>query len=133
MVTVPEKSRTATKASADQTVIMQAQWTGPIPPPGVLKQYDEVAAGLAERIVASMEREQEHRHEMDWKLLRIHKSIYARGQFIAALIALVCLTLGFVLGYHGHSAAAIAFVTGGLGQVVLAFLGSRDGQSKSPE
>ena len=133
MASVPEKSRTAVNAGADHTVVMHAQWTGPIPPPAVLKQYDEVASGLAERIVASMEREQEHRHGIDWELLNTHKTVYTRGQFIAASIALVCLVLGFVLGYQGHSAAAIAFVTGGLGQVVLAFLGSRDGQGKSPE
>ena len=126
MASVPEKSRTATKAATDHTVIMHAQWTGPLPPPAVLKQYDEIATGLAERIVVSMEREQEHRHEMDRKLLVAYQAIYTRGQFLAAFIALTCLVLGFALGYQGQSAAAIAFVTGGLGQVVLAFLGSRE-------
>jgi uncharacterized membrane protein len=80
---------------------MHAQWAGPLPPPAVLKQYDEIATGLAERIVVSMEREQEHRHEMDRKLLVAHQAIYTRGQFLAAFIALTCLVLGFALGYQG--------------------------------
>ncbi|MEN9281539.1 MAG: hypothetical protein RL594_474 [Bacteroidota bacterium] len=141
MASVSEHLHSAEEPDPNANVVMQAkqvvmhtqQWTGPLPPPSVLHQYDEVFPGLAERIVTSMELEQQHRHALDRKLFETHRDAFSRGQWIAATIALVCLVLGFVLGYNGHSAAAVAFATGGLGQVVLAFLGSRDTRSKDAE
>ena len=124
---------TAAVLQTQQVLMHTQQWAGPLPPPAELKQYDEVFPGLAERIVGSMEREQEHRHAVDRVLIETHRVTFTRGQWIAASIALICLVLGFVLGYNGHSAAAVAFATGGLGQVVLAFLGSRDTGSKDAE
>lgn len=141
MATIPEHDHSLDKldpnaqvARQTQQVVMHTQqWAGPLPPPAVLKQYDEVFPGLAERIVTSMEREQEHRHSVDRELIQTHQVAFTRGQWIAATIALICLVLGFVLGYNGQSVAAVAFVTGGLGQVVLAFLGSREDRSKQAE
>ena len=116
-----------------QVLVQSQQWAGPLPPPAVLERYESVVPGLAERIVASMEREQEHRHRIDRELIETHRVTFTRGQWIAALIAVLCMALAFVLGINGHSAPAIAFVTGGLGQVILAFLGSRETQRKEPE
>lgn len=124
---------TASTRQTQQVLMHTQQWAGPLPPPAVLKQYDEVFPGLAERIVASMEREQDHRHAVDRSLIETHRVTFTRGQRIAATIALICLVLGFILGNNGQSVAAAAFVTGGLGQVVLAFLGSRDTRSKDVE
>lgn len=113
-------------ADSDPSVVMRAeQWQGPLPPPAVLKQYDAVIDGLAERLVSTMEREQSHRHAMEREMLRTHNAMYSRGQFIAGLVAITCIASGFVLGTQGHTSIAIAFVTSGLGQVVIAFLGER--------
>lgn len=141
MATPPEHDHSLDKQDPNAAVVRQTQqvvmhtqqWAGPLPPPAVLKQYDEVFPGLAGRIVASMEREQEHRHTVDRKLIETHRVAFTRGQWIAATIALVCLVLGFLLGSNGQSVAAVAFVTGGLGQVVLAFLGSREDLSNKAE
>jgi uncharacterized membrane protein len=38
------------------------QFSGPIPPPQILGDYDKVQPGFAERIIAMAEREQSHRH-----------------------------------------------------------------------
>jgi hypothetical protein len=39
-----------------------ASCEGPIPAPSILRSYDEIVPGAAERIIAMAEREQEHRH-----------------------------------------------------------------------
>lgn len=130
MSQLPDKQHDSNDVGAERTVLSQAIWNGPLPPPAVLKQYDEVNTGLAERIVASMEREQSHRHDMDRSLLSAHRSLYARGQFIAAFVVVTCLILGFLLGYNGQTTAAVAFVTGGVSQVILAFLGIRQERPK---
>lgn len=106
-------------------VVHSQQWSGPLPPPAVLEQYNAVHPGLAERIVSSMEIEQQHRHSMERQLLETHRRVYTRGQYFAATVALVSLGAALVLGLYGQGTAAIAFVTVGLGQTVLAFLGQR--------
>ncbi len=121
----PAKDQLKSPEQKGSVVLHSQQWSGPLPPPAVLEQYNAVHPGLAERIVSSMEVEQQHRHSMERQLLDTHKRVYTRGQYFAATVALVSLGAGLVLGLHDQGAAAIAFVTVGLGQTVLAFLGQR--------
>lgn len=54
------------------------QWTGPLPPPSILQQYENVCPGSAERILRSMEKEQYHRHDMARETLDFHVSFLPR-------------------------------------------------------
>ncbi|MFM8474150.1 MAG: DUF2335 domain-containing protein [Candidatus Kapaibacterium sp.] len=103
----------------EQPVLVHTQqWQGPLPPPAVLQQYDTVIEGLAERLVSTMEREQSHRHAMERTMLETHTSMYKRGQFIAAFIALASIASGLLLGIQGHTTIAIAFITSGIGAMI---------------
>lgn len=51
------------------------EFRGPIPHPQILRQYDEIQPGLAEKIVGMALREQEHRHEMDSALVKSEVSL----------------------------------------------------------
>ena len=46
-----------------QARMASASFTGPLPPPGMLRAYDDVVPGLAKRIASTREREQEHRFQ----------------------------------------------------------------------
>lgn len=51
-------------ASATQQIVARAEsFAGPLPHPDLLKKYDEVLPGTAERILAMAEEEQRIRHE----------------------------------------------------------------------
>lgn len=70
-------------------------YKGPLPPPAMLKQYEEVLPGLAERIVKSFEAEGPHRRAMEEREMRqLEKTTEARikvmmrGQWIALAIAI---------------------------------------------
>lgn len=45
--------------------IQAAMFSGPIPPPNILAQYEQLKAGLAERIVIMAESQSQHRKEME--------------------------------------------------------------------
>lgn len=45
--------------------LVHAQYSGPLPPPSLLADFEKVLPGSAERIFQYSEREQQHRHEMD--------------------------------------------------------------------
>jgi len=50
--------------------LVSAHWSGPLPPPATLKQFDEVIPGGAERILRMAEAEQAHRHLTDITALK---------------------------------------------------------------
>lgn len=76
--------------------------SGPLPLPRHLEQYDAVIPNGAERIMQMAENEQNHRHEMDKKVLPKHLNITKRGQVFGFIIALVVIGSGSFLAYEGH-------------------------------
>lgn len=72
---------------------IRSEFRGPLPPPTILKQYDEIETGLANRIVCMAEKEQEHRHD------RVNKCIKAdsRDSLLGIVSAfLICVSMIYV-------------------------------------
>lgn len=57
------------KKSAEQNAVKpnsySASYSGPLPPPSFLNQFEQIVPGSAERIIRYSEREQEHRHNIE--------------------------------------------------------------------
>lgn len=114
-------------ASGQNIIEMKASrsaYSGPLPPPELLKQYDDILPGSAERIMKAFESESGHRHEMDGKLVDRYvadqsesASFRKRGQILGFILALAILltSLGVILfskqSYQAYSAAAVAGTT----------------------
>ncbi|MEO6580968.1 MAG: DUF2335 domain-containing protein [Sphingomicrobium sp.] len=78
-----------------QLSVRFASHQGWLPPPAMLREYNDILPGLAERIVAMPEREQGHRHQyMDSESKRQFK-IRRRGQDYALLG--MALVFGFAV------------------------------------
>ena len=56
------KQRETQRLQVTETIQQRIEFSGPIPPPQVLKQYEEIIPGAGERILAMAEKEQDHRH-----------------------------------------------------------------------
>lgn len=81
-----------------QLVGMRAEFRGPLPPPDVLQRYEEIHPGTAERILQQFERETQHRHGIEQKLVdaqlevqRAEIPAFRLGQIFAFIIAVVGL------------------------------------------
>lgn len=100
----------------------QEHWSGPLPSPDRLAQFNEVVPGAAERILAMAELEATHRREMERDALEADARIHRFGQVSAFTVALACIAAAVWLAMHGHD--WVAGVLGGttLTTVVLAFL-----------
>lgn len=104
----------------------EQRFEGPLPHPELLKQYEEVVPGCAERIVKMAETEQASRLELSKsdsrqkeKLIDIAKNeseastqSFKRGQLIGLGITVLCVILAFCCAKMGMS-----------GWIVAAFLG----------
>jgi uncharacterized membrane protein len=110
-----------------------SQFTGPIPPPELLRGYSEILPGLPERIVSMAEQEAIHRRQIETKELQAnidfgHKQFAeARlGQLCALLIGSTAIFAGVYTAVHGHEIAGSIFGgTGVVGLVSVFIIGRR--------
>lgn len=83
------------KEGSTKLIMQKASFSGPLPPPSILGDYNNVLEGSAERIMSLAEKEQEHRHYVEKKALNGHVNLDRRGQYLGfsvATFALGCAT-----------------------------------------
>jgi len=114
-------------------------FSGPLPHPGHLAQYEQVHPGLADRIVKLVEREQEAQHEMQGNVVEHHEieirgdqRLRTMGMVLAAVVALAWMVAVAVLTLEGHD--TVGGVLGGMEIVSLtsAFIVPRLRRSDKP-
>ena len=96
---------------------VRTEFSGPLPPPDALEKYERVSPGAAERIIAMVERESSHRHELGKFLVNNGYKQASKGQNYAAIIGALAIISGAIAGISG--AQWTGSVIGGLGMVGL--------------
>src|SRR5882724_4075469 len=119
--------QTTNKPSQPQVTLQAQQWTGPLPPPAALEQFERVIPGGAERILRMAELEQAHRIEQDHKGLVAEIDDSKRGQWFGSIVAFSAIAgavINSVLG--GPWQASVALVGVPILGAVQAFIQGRD-------
>ena len=86
----------------------QVSYSGPLPPADELAQYESVLPGAAERILSLAEKEAEHRHRADDKIIEKTLHFNKVGQILSfslSLLSLGAVCLCVVLSQPGASIA----------------------------
>ncbi|MGH8832880.1 MAG: DUF2335 domain-containing protein [Polaromonas sp.] len=119
-----------------QIVTTAIAFQGPLPPPGMLEHYGRIIPNGPERMMALLEKQTEHRVNMETKLVDGRASVTKTGQWMAFILSLFFGSMAAFLGYTGHEwlAGTIATTTI-VGLAVVFVLGKEPGQKspKSPE
>lgn len=89
---------------------MEASFSGPIPPPSVLAQYNAIIPNGADRILKMAESQSAHRQAMEYRVITWDHVQSTRGMLCGFGIAIVGLVAGTYLGLNGHDwlGAAVA-------------------------
>lgn len=106
--------------------IMEARnFSGPLPPPDVLREYEEILHGSAHRIFTMAETQQSHRIRLESLAVPAREKRANRGQIFALTVSLAGLAVAAYAVGQGEEWAAIAI--GGADLAVLAglFLSAR--------
>ena len=61
------------RSQSVEIVSTTTSWRGPLPPPAVLRQYDDVLPGSAERIMRMMEEQASHRFQAENRRIQIEE------------------------------------------------------------
>ncbi|EIY8042695.1 DUF2335 domain-containing protein [Vibrio vulnificus] len=100
--------------------VTQQSYSGPIPPPAMLHEYDQVQDGFANRIVTMAEKEQAHRHGIENRGVNGAISKDVRGQYFALICSLVMIVCCTYLISNGHEISGS--ILGGSTLVGLAYV-----------
>jgi uncharacterized membrane protein len=108
----------------DHAVIARHTWVhqGPLPSPALLKQYDEVVPGAAERIMTMAENQAQHRQELEASVIRTDNLKSLLGMVFGFVIALVGFGGGLFAAFSGQPFWGGAVSIGTLASVVIAFI-----------
>ena len=119
----PEENGEYPESDADRRVLrrvsrrlVRVHFQGPLPPPSVLRQYDEVAPNAAERILRMAERQAELRNDLE----RGDARRATLGLIAGAIFVLAALALSAYAFYLGQPLAGVAGL--GFTSVVSAFV-----------
>lgn len=116
-----------------QISIKESSFSGPIPSPEVIKGYDSIVPGAADRVIIMAEKQQEHRMDMEMKIVTSEISLSKSGQIIGFTLVLFFGTIALLLGLYGHDwLAGVVFTTTIIGVGIIFVLRKRP-DSKNKE
>lgn len=125
----PSPNHSVSASVRTEMTAAEYRFAGPIPPPTVLRQYNEITPGLAERILQMAERNQGHRIELDLRMLNAEiedakeaRRIQRRGQICGLVIALTTVVSGAIVAWHGQQWAGSFIGVAGLTGLVTVFV-----------
>lgn len=102
--------------------IVQARFSGPLPHPSILKGYDEVCPGAADRIIKMAEDQLHHRQSMEKNFLRSNSRNSIFGIVFAFILGVVIAIGGIYCVIIDKQVSGLIFGGAGLSTVILAFI-----------
>lgn len=124
-----ESESQSTDNSVMYTTEFSAKFVGPLPPPGILKGYEELYEGAAQIIFEQFVLEQEHRRKMEQKLVSLEESdraqsdkSFTRGQWFGFIIAVLGIAGSLIAGVLGATITGSVVGGGTIVSLVAVFV-----------
>lgn len=118
-------------AKQQAKVAITEQYSGPLPDPRALSQYDQVVPGAAERIIQAFEDESRHRRQLEQRAVEAtvddaeaDRNEARRGQNFALIVALSTIVAGALLMSFTDKDVG-AGLLGASGPIAIAFIRGR--------
>ena len=118
--------------------VMQSEFSGPIPPPSIIKGYEEVLPGSADRIIGMAERQSAHRQAMEKRMVLIEARDSLLGILFAFLLGIGCIgaavTMVIMVPQNVGAISGAVIGATGIGSIIVTFIKStrvsHDNESK---
>lgn len=144
LVQVAAELRGAVQEISEEVTEIRSLFTGPIPPPDLLRAYENILPGLADRVVSMAEKEGDHRRrqetkgldaeiEVNFLLATSYTADVKRGQKFALCIGICAITVGGLVAVLGQPVVGGLLGTGGLIGLVKAFIDGRKNDSNTKD
>jgi uncharacterized membrane protein len=108
---------------ASQIVIARlSSYSGPLPPPAILAQYESLLPGAIERLFSMTEKEQAHRFEIEKLLVQSAVNDRPRGRYITAFISATFIAASCYMAHLGYPAYAVGIMGANLAALTGAYV-----------
>jgi uncharacterized membrane protein len=114
---------------AIQAISRQSSFSGPIPPPEILKQYNEIVPGSAERLIKSAEIQAAHRQQLENKSIGSDINRSREGQILGFILSMTAVIGSLVVIGMGYAAAGAAIIISTLVALVSVFVVGKEKQA----
>jgi uncharacterized membrane protein len=102
------------------------QWSGPLPHPAALEQFNQIIPNGAERIIRLVEQEQAHRLQYEQDSLKASVRDTKRGQWMGWSISIAAVAGCIATVYIGaHPTVSVALVSVPIATIVIAIINSK--------
>lgn len=121
----------STRGSAQKAMThsVEYSYSGPLPPPEVLRRFEEILPGSAERIFSQFEAQSAHRRSLEAKAVASGVFSQHFGSVSGLLIGLLGVGGGIWLTHDGKSLEGLIALFGTLGGLVSTYLYKRNQQN----
>lgn len=119
--------------SAQRLTRVQAQvsaFRGPLPPPEILREYDQILPGLAERVVTMAENQSRHRQDVEKSVISTRNRNETLGQIFGFILALVIAGGSIWLIFMGKKIEGLATIIAEIASLAGIFIYARRKQQK---
>jgi len=109
------------------TTFKLAQYQGPIPPPELLREFDDVVPNGAERIFRQFELQSEHRRDLEKNVITQDQRRSNWGLASGTLVAVSAIVVCGIAAYKGQVTASLIGVFGTIATLASVFVyGTRE-------
>ena len=108
-------------------------FTGPLPPPEILSQYNKVHPDFADRLLTDFERQGEHRRLLEQEVIKSQLKESNRGQIFAFLLAVIVILVGGFVIYLGPLWVGITLIVSDICGFVFIYFKGKSTQKKDLE
>ncbi|HET8638375.1 MAG TPA: DUF2335 domain-containing protein [Acidobacteriaceae bacterium] len=129
----PQKEQVLAERVTSVAVRVAASFQGPMPPPAMMRAYDEVVPGLAKQIAESARLEQEHRHR--WERRALWNDIFCQsgGLLLGWMVTVGCAVAAFILAWRGNNWGAGVMFSATVGMIIRTIVHNGGGKQASLE
>ena len=97
-------------------------FSGPLPPPEILRKFNDVVPGAADRIITMAEEQSAHRRELEKKVIESDIERSKWGQVLGFTIAITGLVASTLIAIYGSALAGGIIGVGTLATLVGVFM-----------
>jgi uncharacterized membrane protein len=113
--------------SAKQSKVISKQtayaaYQGPLPPAAQFQQYDTILPGAAERILATYEKQLEHRHDIEKRYVKASCCNSTLGVIMGFILSLFTIAMSGYLIYLGNATAGSVLGVASIGSLAGVFV-----------
>lgn len=108
--------------------VIRSEFSGPIPPPSIIRGYEEILPGSADRIMKMAENQSIHRQSMERKMIETESRDSFLGIVFAFILGIGCILAAIIIVVTvpqnaGAISGALIGVTG-IGSIIATFIKS---------